>query len=72
MFRDKALRTTVPVTPVETAVFDSWLKKEPAEIQAWVKSSGFKARAGQVSLVAGKDGKRSRGSRCLLPRLASR
>lgn len=60
MFRDKALRTTVPVTPVETAVFDSWLKKEPSEIQAWVKSSGFKARAGQVSLVAGKDGKLAR------------
>jgi leucyl aminopeptidase len=60
MFRDKALGTTVPVTPVETAVFDSWLKKEPAEIRAWVKSAGFKARAGQISLVAGKGGKLAR------------
>lgn len=56
MFRDKALGTTVPVTPVETAVFDAWLKKEPAAVQAWVKSAGFKAQPGQVSLVAGKDG----------------
>jgi len=60
MFRDKALRTTVPVTPVETAVFESWLKKEPGAVQAWVRSSGFKARAGQVCLVAGKDGKLAR------------
>ena len=56
MFRDKAARSTVPVTPVETAVFASWLKKEPAEIQGWVKSSGFGAKPGQISLVAGTDG----------------
>lgn len=60
MFRAKALGTTVPVTPIEHAVFDSWLKKEPAAMQGWVKSSGFSAKPGQISLVAGKDGKLSR------------
>lgn len=59
-FKTKADSKTIPVTPVEHAVFDAWLKKEPAGIQAWVKSSGFSAKPGQISLVAGKDGKLSR------------
>lgn len=60
MFRAKALGTTIPVTPIENAVFDSWLKKEPASIQGWVKSSGFSAKPGEISLLAGTDGKLSR------------
>ncbi len=60
MFRAKALGTTIPVTPIEHAVFDSWLKKEPASIQGWVKSSGFSAKPGEISLLAGTDGKLSR------------
>ena len=59
-FKTKADSKTIPVTPIEHAVFDAWLKKEPAAIQAWVKSSGFTAKPGQISLVAGKDGKLSR------------
>ena len=59
-FKTKADSKTIPVTPIEHAVFDVWLKKEPAAIQAWVKSSGFTAKPGQISLVAGKDGKLSR------------
>jgi leucyl aminopeptidase len=59
-FKTKADSKTTPVTPIEHAVFDAWLKKEPAAIQAWVKSSGFTAKPGQISLVAGKDGKLSR------------
>lgn len=59
-FKTKADPKTIPVTPIEHAVFDAWLKKEPAAIQAWVKSSGFTAKPGQISLVAGKDGKLSR------------
>ena len=55
-FRTKADSKTVPVTPVETEVFDAWLKTEPAEIRSWVASSGFKAKSGQISLVAGKGG----------------
>jgi leucyl aminopeptidase len=59
-FKTKADSKTIPVTPIEHAVFDAWLKKEPAAIQVWVKSSGFTAKPGQISLVAGKDGKLSR------------
>lgn len=59
-FKTKADSKTIPVTPIEHAVFDAWLKKEPAAILAWVKSSGFTAKPGQISLVAGKDGKLSR------------
>ena len=59
-FRAKADSRTVPVTPVETVVFDAWLKKEPKDIQSWVKSSGFRAKPGQVSLVSGAGGELSR------------
>ena len=59
-FKSKADAKTIPITPVETAVFDAWLEKEPAASRAWVKSSGFTASLGQVSLVAGADGALSR------------
>ncbi len=59
-FKTKATSATVPVVPIETAVFDAWLKKEPAESRAWVGSSGFAAKPGQISLVSGKQGKLSR------------
>lgn len=59
-FKTKADSKTIPITPVETAVYDAWLKKEPAESRAWVRTSGFRATPGQISLVAGKDGALSR------------
>jgi leucyl aminopeptidase len=59
-FKSKSDAKTVPVTPVETAVFDAWLKREPTAIRAWVKSSGFTAKPGQISLVSGRDGSLSR------------
>ena len=59
-FKAKADSKTVPVTPVETEVFDAWLRKEPAESRAWVCSSGFAAKPGQISLVAGRDGRLER------------
>lgn len=46
---------TIPIIPIETAVFSAWLKKQPAAMKRWVESAGFKAEAGDVSLVAGKD-----------------
>lgn len=47
---------TIPIIPIETAVFAAWLKKQPAAMKRWVESAGFTARPGEVSLVAGKDG----------------
>ena len=59
-FKSKADSRTVPVTPVESEVIDAWLKKEPKDIQTWVKSSGFRARPGQISLVSAANGALSR------------
>ena len=51
--RDK---NTIPIIPIETAVFKAWLKTQENVMRRWVKSVGFNAEAGSVSLVAGKDG----------------
>ena len=56
IFKNKRDSKTIPVTPVETEVFEAWLKKEPAEINNWVQSSGFSARPGEISLVSGATG----------------
>tara|TARA_Y100001970_G_scaffold237069_1_gene297292 strand:- start:8301 stop:9680 length:1380 start_codon:yes stop_codon:yes gene_type:complete len=55
-FKTKSDSKTIPVTPVEAEVFDAWLAGETAEVKNWVKSSGFKARPGQISLVSGSNG----------------
>lgn len=55
-FLSTADARTIPIIPIETAVFAAWLKKQPAAIKRWVESAGFTAQAGEVSLVAGKDG----------------
>ena len=47
---------TIPIIPIETAVFSAWLKKQPAAMKRWVASAGFMAEPGSVSLVAGSDG----------------
>jgi len=59
-FAARADKNTIPITPVETEVFDAWLKGEPARIQRWVASSGFRALAGQVSFVSDGEGTLSR------------
>ena len=55
-FVTTADRSTIPIIPIETAVFKAWLKTQDAAMKRWVKSAGFKAAAGTMSLVAGKDG----------------
>ncbi len=59
-FKSKTDPKTIPVTPIETAVFEAWLGREPKDIQAWVKSSGFRAKPGQISLVSAANGALSR------------
>lgn len=58
-FKDKKDSKTIPIVPVERSVFDAWLKTQPAPTKRWVQSSGFKADAGSVSLMAGADGRLS-------------
>jgi leucyl aminopeptidase len=55
-FMASADRRTVPIIPIETAVFAAWLKTQDAAMKRWVKSAGFDATVGSISLVAGKDG----------------
>lgn len=55
-FKTKADAKTIPITPVETDVLDAWLKGQNAAMRRWVEASGFKAKPGEISLVAGKDG----------------
>lgn len=47
---------TIPIIPIETAVFSAWLSTQPAAMRNWVDSAGFLAKPGSVSLVAGNDG----------------
>ncbi|MEE8444248.1 MAG: leucyl aminopeptidase family protein, partial [Alphaproteobacteria bacterium] len=55
-FAATATAGTIPIIPIETAVFDAWLKTQGAVLRRWVKSAGFTAKPGETSLVAGKDG----------------
>jgi leucyl aminopeptidase len=55
-FLNTANARTIPIIPIETAVFSAWLRKQPAVMKRWVDSAGFLAKPGEVSLVAGKDG----------------
>ena len=56
-FLDRASARTIPIVPIETAVFEAWKKTQPKAMRDWVASAGFKAKAGETSLVAGKAGK---------------
>jgi len=55
-FIAKTDASTIPIIPIETAVFSAWLKKQPADMRRWVDSAGFLAKPGSISLVAGKNG----------------
>ncbi|MEE8334292.1 MAG: leucyl aminopeptidase family protein [Alphaproteobacteria bacterium] len=55
-FAASATAAATPVIPIETAVFDAWLKTQGAPMRRWVKSAGFTAKPGEISLVAGKNG----------------
>jgi leucyl aminopeptidase len=59
-FVASADRRTIPIIPIETAVFAAWLKTQDATMKRWVKSAGFDAAVGSISLVAGKDGSLAR------------
>ncbi|MFT5538694.1 MAG: leucyl aminopeptidase [Alphaproteobacteria bacterium] len=52
----RADKATVPLSAVPQAGYGKWLAAQPARVQAWLAASGFEARAGEVSLLAGADG----------------
>ncbi len=51
---------TLPITPLTKDQLDLWLPTQPAAIEAWVSSTAFTAEPGQLSLVAGTDGRLAR------------
>ena len=55
-FRTRSEARTIRVSPVETDELDTWLKTESESVAKWVRTSGFKAKQGEISLVAGPGG----------------
>ncbi len=56
----KPSSTAIPITPVATDGFKTWLARQPARLRAWVGAAGFDGSAGSVSLVAGPSGELER------------
>jgi len=46
-----------PITVVKAADFDRWLKSQPDVTQAWLKSTGFRAKEKSAALIPSADGK---------------
>ena len=52
--------TAVPITPVAKAQLAPWLERQSPALRAWLDSTRFRAEAGEISLVAGPDGRLAR------------
>ena len=59
-FKTKADAKTVPIVPIEKAVFEAWRKTQAPVMRKWVETSGFTAQAQQISLVSEPDGRLGR------------
>jgi len=51
-----ASKSTVPVTALTRKTLASWLSKQSAKVQRWVKSAHFAANDGELCLVPSSDG----------------
>jgi leucyl aminopeptidase len=51
-----ASKSTLPVTALTSKTLASWLSKQTAKVQRWVKSTHFAANDGELCLVPGGDG----------------
>ena len=60
IFRDKATRATVPVTPLTRAELEGWLADQTDEARAWAASTAYGAAPGAVRLVPGAGGRLGR------------
>src|SRR5215510_12264298 len=57
---ESAPKSTIPITALDTKALSSWLRKQPARAQRWVKSTQFGALEGELCLIPGNDGKVAR------------
>ena len=51
---------TTPITPLTRSALKSFLASQDQKIQSWLKSIDFSAKAGQLAMIPGHDGKLSR------------
>ncbi len=51
-----ASKSTLPIIALTRKSLSSWLSKQPAKLQRWVKSTYFSANEGELCLVPGSDG----------------
>lgn len=51
------ISSSIPVTPLETTSFDTWLKKQSTPTKNWVKVSRFKAQSGTHCIIPNAQGK---------------
>jgi leucyl aminopeptidase len=58
--RPSPLAATCKLTLLTAKTLPAWLKAAPAATRKWVEGSGFGATAGEVLLIAGRDGKPAR------------
>ncbi len=49
--------TANPITIIHAADFDSWVKSQPDVAQAWLESTGFRAKEKSAALVPAADGR---------------
>lgn len=53
---NNATKGTVPLTPLNRKSLASWLAKQPAKVQRWVKAVHFTANDGELCLIPAADG----------------
>jgi leucyl aminopeptidase len=51
-----ASKSTLPLTTVTRKSLASWLQRQPAKVQRWVKSTFFNGLDGEICLIPGSDG----------------
>ncbi len=59
-FAARPSKNTVPLLPLQTSEFKSWVKNQSKSTLTWIKSTGFKAKHGEVCLVPSRDGRVSK------------
>ncbi|MCP5158773.1 MAG: leucyl aminopeptidase family protein [Gammaproteobacteria bacterium] len=47
----------IPLIPVVESEFDAWLGQQADALRSWLTATGFKAKAGQFSLIPSQDGR---------------
>ncbi len=55
-FLNKTSQKSIPVTPVNTATLQKWLKKQSQTRQNWVAATGFTAAAGAILALPDENG----------------